>query len=432
MALSINLNSSDLDTIETKVDEEDQVQSNIWIALVIVGILSVSGTIGNALVLYAFSRQKQKLTSTLFILTLAGTDFISSLITMPYTIVMESLKFQVKYDVICKLYHFIVTTTIPFSAFIMVVIAVDRYLGIVHPFKHTLTLKRAKITVVLLAVLAGIFGLLCSLVYGVSSGDIYDHGLTGNITSIISAVNSSAEANVDTRYWNVTLEDLRTVVHIEQQGHCRKDEAIFNRSFFSVYKKLYSALYAICAVIVIVLYGIIYHSLLERRRHVSKQSSEFWTPTVSVAKENGKSEFSIRCKGTHQAVTAATMNGDSSPKYEVLINLPKNMPFKNKTSGLKIAKAEPLLRSGSVSSMTLAKMRIANIKTARMLSIVALTYILAFLPAWLMAHHVVPMNVIVFYLYFTYNVANPIIYAFLNQSFRKNLKYLIKRSVRNR
>ena len=71
------------------------------------------------------------------------------------------------------------------------------------------------------------------------------------------------------------------------------------------------------------------------------------------------------------------------------------------------------------------RLRMANIKTALMLSVVALTYIIAFLPAWLMALRVIPMSVIVFYLYFTYNVANPIIYAFLNQSFRNHLKALI-------
>jgi cholecystokinin A receptor/hypocretin (orexin) receptor 2 len=38
------------------------------------------------------------------------------------------------------------------------------------------------------------------------------------------------------------------------------------------------------------------------------------------------------------------------------------------------------------------------------------------------------LQLLVFYMYFVYNVANPFIYAFLNQAFREDLKKLLKRS----
>ena len=68
--------------------------------------------------------------------------------------------------------------------------------------------------------------------------------------------------------------------------------------------------------------------------------------------------------------------------------------------------------------------RLANIKTAVMLFIVTLVFIIAFLPAWLMALEVVDIKVVIFYRYFVYNVANPIIYACMNKMFRENLAKL--------
>jgi cholecystokinin A receptor/hypocretin (orexin) receptor 2 len=71
------------------------------------------------------------------------------------------------------------------------------------------------------------------------------------------------------------------------------------------------------------------------------------------------------------------------------------------------------------------KYLLANIRTALMLFVVTLVFILAFLPSWLMAHGVVPFHALVFYFYFAYNVCNPIIYAFMNPTFRKELQELI-------
>ena len=68
----------------------------------------------------------------------------------------------------------------------------------------------------------------------------------------------------------------------------------------------------------------------------------------------------------------------------------------------------------------------ANIRTAVMLFVVTIVFLIAFLPAWLMSLGVVEHNAIVFYLYFVYHVANPFIYAFMNKSFRDDLGKVVK------
>lgn len=66
--------------------------------------------------------------------------------------------------------------------------------------------------------------------------------------------------------------------------------------------------------------------------------------------------------------------------------------------------------------------RAANARTALMLFTVTLVFVVAFLPAWLMAHRIISNELMVFYLYFTYNVANPFIYAFMNVIFKEHLR----------
>ena len=307
---------------------------DVHIAMVIVGVLSATGTAGNALAIYVFFHQRHKLTSTIFILTLGCTDFVTSFVTMPFTIVYELLEWKFDCDVVCKIYHFLLTSTVPFSALIMVAIAVDRYICIVHPLKHVtiMSIQRAKAVVVVLLLGAVTLGLLGCLLYGTTSREVTCIPNTFTEDNMVFNETQRYRKVADAELCNVSLEVVN--VKIIHTGTCYLNNIILGTSFFIVYQKIYSAIFAVCSVAVIVLYGFIYHSVLKRRRH--------------------------------------------------------------------------------------------HLKTALMLSIVAVIFILAFLPAWLMALWVLKFNFIIFYLYFTYNVANPIVYAFLNENFRNQLKMLMK------
>ena len=68
----------------------------------------------------------------------------------------------------------------------------------------------------------------------------------------------------------------------------------------------------------------------------------------------------------------------------------------------------------------------ANIRTAVMLFVMTVVFLIAFLPVWLMAHDVIPYTEIIFYMYFIYNIANPFIYSFMNKSFRADLRRILK------
>ncbi|XP_063408975.1 cholecystokinin receptor type A-like [Mytilus trossulus] len=323
--------------------------------LAVMGMLaffSVLGTAGNAMVLYVYVRKRHKLAATVFIISLAATDFMTCLVIVPYTIAVEYLDYFITYDIICKLYMFFITSNVPFAAFIMVGIAVDRYLCICHPFCHLMNAQRAKNITLSLAGVAFLLGVVTSLNYSVYKKCLYSK--------------------------------------VEYSGKCQPSETIFSSSFVNTYQNLYAALFLLAFIAVFILYGLVYRSVLIRRAKRRRQRRS--TQTVSVRKESWFSEhhrpsltniFSKKCSDAHER----------HPDVE-------------------IARQLTIREKGLV----------ANIRTAAMLFVVTAVFIVAFLPAWLMAHTVIQYHMVVFYTYFSYNVANPIIYAFMNKAFRRDLR----------
>ena len=64
----------------------------------------------------------------------------------------------------------------------------------------------------------------------------------------------------------------------------------------------------------------------------------------------------------------------------------------------------------------------SHIRTAAMLFVVTLVFVLTFAPAFLMSLDLILYNRLVFYIYFFNNVANPVIYSFMNNYFRRELQ----------
>ncbi|XP_071109157.1 cholecystokinin receptor type A-like [Haliotis cracherodii] len=375
----------------------------------IIGLLaffSLLGTTGNALVLYVYTRKRNKLPSTIFIISLAGTDLSVCIIVMPYTMTVEYLDYEIKYDILCKLYLFLITSNVPFSAFIMVAIAVDRYICICHPHWHVLDTRRAKLILFSLIVFSMILGIITALAYGVyqystkiDEAQLFDRNSTSmtslngtNAKDTHLCINKPEHANcteIAENSINCT-DDVPLWQFVDYIGVCNPNQLIFTRTFRKTYQKLYAGMFLVAFIVVFVLYILIYKSVLERR---SKKMRQRRKTQLSLYRETSMTE------------THLTMANGSSRNSVTRRESKKTM----------------LDMDGCIKE----KYWLANIRTALMLFVVTLAFIIAFLPSWLMAHRVVPFNPIVFYLYFAYNVSNPIIYAFMNPAFRRELKDLI-------
>ncbi|KAF7262620.1 G protein coupled receptor [Paragonimus skrjabini miyazakii] len=68
-----------------------------------------------------------------------------------------------------------------------------------------------------------------------------------------------------------------------------------------------------------------------------------------------------------------------------------------------------------------------NLKTASMLFVVAVVYIVTFLPAMLMVNGVLKLYLPIFYLYYVNNAINPIVYGFMNPNFRQDIRILFSK-----
>ncbi|KAK3105704.1 hypothetical protein FSP39_003839 [Pinctada imbricata] len=125
--------------------------------------------------------------------------------------------------------------------------------------------------------------------------------------------------------------------------------------------------------------------------------------------------------------TTSLLNGSNShecKKLEVHIN---HNGISSKAVETEIEESTPLQKRRHTSKDRKDHDRLANIKTAVMLFTVAVVFIIAFLPAWLMALDLITHIQVIFYMYFVYNVVNPIIYAFMNPTFRQDIRKIVFR-----
>ena len=386
-------------------------KEEITAIIIILCIFSVIGTLGNGLVLYVFSRTVGKLTSTIFILALAITDFITCLVIIPFTVAGIYVDFFLTYDIVCKAYQFLITCTVPLSAFIMVAIAVDRYICICHPFVHIMTVPRAKCIVYILAGFAVVLGLITALG-------------TGVYEETIMPVNTTEQIANSTEFIIVNKTVQRYT------GVCYLSTTILSHDFITTYQKVYSSFYLVSFLIVMVLYGLIYSSVTKQRAKRRKQKMGTSKKVVNTQCQTDETTIPLNNRNHNQNHDThrlkVEIEGENVATSLTTLSSTKLSGFHE--NGKVDSESHPINRCSSKRHDPNKERRdhdrLANIKTAVMLFIVTLVFIFAFLPAWLMALTAVDFKVVIFYMYFVYNVANPIIYAFMNKMFRENLEKL--------
>ena len=402
-------------------------RTELYVVMGILSFLSVMGTAGNALVLYVFSKKKDRLTSTLFILGLAFVDFTTCLIVIPYTIYIEYVDFHIKYDILCKIYQFLITSNIPFSALIMAAIAVDRYFCICHPFLHAMTLRRAKLMIACLGLFAAGLGVIVALMYGVYQKFPAPKQSQPNVSlseNVTSSIGMHGYSKGDTEYTvetarNIIFGDLKNNTQDLQvielyTGHCAPNTFVLSSDFAWYYQKFYTGMYFVCLIIVIVLYILIYRSVLKRRTKIAKGKSKALPLVVTSPNDNN---------GNSQEETLlTTVNGEASEIRNGSSSTTKVAPTESAKSAKKKKSGDEDDEKNRRKSTRKDRNRIANLKTAAMLFVVTVVFIVTFLPAFLMALQLVPYSMTIFYMYFANNVANPVIYSFMNKNFRDDLK----------
>lgn len=373
--------------------------------LVVIGYLmtfSLAGSVGNAFVIYIFSRKREKSTTTVFILVLAMTDFFTCLVIIPFTIYYEVMAKKINSNVQCKVYMFLITSNIPFSAFIMVLIAFDRYFKICRPWNQCLDIRMSKKIVIAVLIFALSLGIIPSLTHGVypisdetstkenvTTSLVFAGDKQGAHNGTVMVLNNTAYQDLRPKFpGNVSSNssDMRRIY----EGYCMPVHEYFSQIFMNTYQNTYASLFLISCAFVTVLYALIFKSITLRRYKKSKRAFKGMDRRTSTAITN---------------TCTTRLTTTEPPETDQNRRAPTNNNYVNESKR-------------SVRN----KLRLANIKTAGILFVVTIVFILAFLPAWLMSIRVIKANIIVYYLYFSHNIANPIIYAFFNVTFRKDIR----------
>ncbi|XP_013409938.1 uncharacterized protein LOC106173368 [Lingula anatina] len=257
----------------------------LYATLTMLSFISVTGTAGNALVLYVFGRNYERSSARIFILTLALLDLFTCSVIVPFTIAMEWVEFTLYSDFLCKLYHFFVTSTVPLSAFVMAAIAVDRCLCICRPYKVKSNITQVKFAIFGLSVLAAILGLLVAMCYGSATpeeeesseqslngtlpvewnrgnGSVY----TGMELPWISATNSQRNSSVSDAQDSAMA---RTNETISLEGRCIPVDKILGFDFRHKYRYVHSVMYFVAFSVIVIMYSILYVNVRKYHRRKS-------------------------------------------------------------------------------------------------------------------------------------------------------------------
>ncbi|XP_013385401.1 orexin receptor type 2-like [Lingula anatina] len=398
-----------------------------YVLFALLAFFCVTGVVGNALVFVVYFKKRDRQTSTLFILTLAGTDFITCIANIPFTLVIEYYSSYIEYDVLCKLYKFLMTSSVPFSAFIMSAIAVDRYLCICHPLAHIMTLARAKMIIAGLVLLACIAGLVVSLCYGVYQACSVPS--TTNVTNgtaffqtFDTSVFNTSDAHLRptsglldtlTLTWNKLLqtsERREEVEEIKYTGYCISNTLLLGDEVRTIYKYFHLGLYLTSLVIVLVLYSLLYMSVIERRRKRRRQRTEV-VPSRLTATTNGNNGTSTTVLTTTEETEMNSIHCGNGEKIEFIPKVQR-----------------PILQRRQ--TLEKSRDRAANLKTAAMLFVVAVVFLISFLPGILITANIIEipdsnLAKIFFYFFFINHVTNPVIYSFMNQNFRDDMRKIL-------
>lgn len=166
--LSSNTTGSDDITITSGpiFDAANNEQFEIYIyPFVFTLVYMVVGFIGNFIVIYIFTCQWKLTKTTVFILTLAIVDIFSCMFNMPIEAATLWQPLDFDHENICKISRYTTFFASAGSSFVLVAIAIDRYLMVCRPFKsRELGISYAKKSCVI-AVFLGIILTWPSLIF---------------------------------------------------------------------------------------------------------------------------------------------------------------------------------------------------------------------------------------------------------------------------
>uniref|UniRef100_A0AAR2LPK4 G-protein coupled receptors family 1 profile domain-containing protein n=1 Tax=Pygocentrus nattereri TaxID=42514 RepID=A0AAR2LPK4_PYGNA len=136
--------------------------------------------VGNGLVcLIVLENRRMRTVTNLFILNLAVSDLLVGVFCIPTTLVDNLITGWPFTNTVCKMSGLVQGMSVSASVFTLVAIAVDRFRCIVYPFQPKLTLLVAKVTIVMIWVLALV--IMCPSAATLTAAQVKHHYMVHNL-----------------------------------------------------------------------------------------------------------------------------------------------------------------------------------------------------------------------------------------------------------
>ncbi|XP_060066311.1 cholecystokinin receptor type A-like [Ylistrum balloti] len=391
--------NSDLDpNVSVSIDDlnHDEVMERIG-AIIIVGFLSFVGVVGNLHVLYIYGTKFKKTNQRIFILFLGYLDLFTCVVGMPFIISDLLLPLKFTSGIACKVLRFTNYFTGGSSAFLLVVIAIERYRKICHPLESQMTIKGAKVTSVLALGLAILLSWPAAILYGFST--------------------------VDTGYRNL------------KGAACYINDAFITTKYTTYYNAVIILIIIIANIVLIVLYIKVVRRIYQQKafrtdnkHQISRARKKSFEPG-QTCKVVTNSEFQFcsmdMLKASHEDLTTCSALDESVNALDD--------SSENSKHGNRLTKPGNRAKSKKVSHR--------SARVTMMLFIITVVYFVSFLP-----HLVLKIladakkdflpnldytGTFMFYMFlytiFINNMANPIIYGFCDSKFMEHVRAMYRR-----
>ncbi|CAF3347704.1 unnamed protein product [Rotaria sp. Silwood1] len=259
---------------ETSMNYSSQINSNnidhpihlfILIALWIVLLVTIIfGTTGNILVLYVYINRKDNKTCTFFIKMLAVVDLIICLILAPLE--LYQITTGIRNEFLCKFYGFL-STHVLYSTLLITTIAFDRYFCICWPLYKIITIRRAHAIVIVCGILSSLLAIIPMTEYSTTEHFFQIH-------------------NNHSEHFSIKYSDGNDAMMYKHVEHIKKSDTAGSfiagnltdvncspksnlhlgpSTFLDAYRMFHSILFAICILLVLILYAFIYNAVYQRR-----------------------------------------------------------------------------------------------------------------------------------------------------------------------
>ncbi|CAC5396197.1 unnamed protein product [Mytilus coruscus] len=187
----------EFDNTSSRLAELNHAQALRNIPIVVyLGLVGITGCIGNSLVFYIYASIYTKLNSRIFLLFLAAIDWSTCVIDIPLEIITVLNEYNFQDTLLCKFSRTGNALTTLYAGGVLLAIAVDRYLKICRPLGFQISNRTAKLLCIVLFFVTFLLIWPEFVMNGLKTVVIKGEGLNGTECSIEDAYQKSAYPTV--------------------------------------------------------------------------------------------------------------------------------------------------------------------------------------------------------------------------------------------